>query len=172
MTIKNNLDEISKSMEELEKSGIYDVEKLSFSLMHQTKELEYFYCHLVKDGNCDHTFYRVRKRPHPHQLAYFNIGRGFPKELMDGHWCYVIKDLGTKMLVIPCTSIKKDSAQPNDQYELDIDVENGFTRSICRIQLSDLRTVDLQRIDLRKPFFNVNTPKEEIDDFIQENLFE
>ena len=159
-------------MEELEKTGIYDVEKLGYSLVHQTKELEYFYCHLVKDGNCDHTYYRIKKRPHIHQLAYFNIGRGFPKELMDGHWCYVVKDLGYKMLIIPCTSIKDHSYQPNPLYELDIDIENELTKTRCRIQLSDLRTVDLQRIDLRKPFFDVTTSKDTIDTFIKERLFD
>ena len=40
-------------------------------------------------------------------MAYFNIGRGFPKELMDGHWCYILKDLGYKALVIPSTSINQ-----------------------------------------------------------------
>ena len=38
---------------------------------------------------------------------------------MDGHWCYVLKDFGSKMLVIPCTSIKEDSPEATE-YELDI----------------------------------------------------
>ena len=126
MTIENNLLEMSKSLGNLEKSGIYDVEKFSYALLHQTKQLEYFYCQLVKDGNCNDTFYHIKKRPHVHELAYFNIGRGFPKELMDGHWCYILKDLGYKMLVIPCTSIKEDSTIANPQYEKDIDGYFGY----------------------------------------------
>ena len=172
MTIENNLLEMSKSLVELEKSGIYDVEKFSYALLHQTKQLEYFYCHLVKDGNCDETFYHINKRPHIHQLAYFNIGRGFPKELMDGHWCYVLKDLGYKMLVIPCTSIKETSTHANPQYELDIEVMAYHQKTYSRIQLSDIRSIDIQRIDLRKLFYEVLTPKEEIDEFIHKNLFE
>lgn len=113
MSIQNNLIEMSKALKKLEKSGIYDVEKYSYALLHQTSQLEYFYCHLVKDGDCNQTYYHVHKRPHIHQLAYFNIGRGFPKELMDGHWCYILKDMGYKMLVIPCTSIKEDSTPAN-----------------------------------------------------------
>lgn len=172
MNVENNLLEMSKSLDNLEKSGVYDVEKFSYALLHQIKQLEYFYCHLVKDGNCNETFYYVKKRPHVHELAYFNIGRGFPKELMDGHWCYVLKDLGYKMLVIPCTSIKDNSSYPNPQYELDIDIELLRKKSHCRIQLSDIRSIDIQRIDLRKPFCKVLTPKEKIDEFIHKNLFD
>lgn len=171
MIIEDNLQEMSKSLIELEKTGIYDVEKFSYSLLHQAKQLEYFYCHLVKDGNCDETYYYVKKRPKIHTLAYFNIGRGFPKELMDGHWCYVLKDLGYKMLVIPCTSIKEDSTNANPEYEMDIDIMMYHKKNHCRIQLSDIRSVDIQRIDLRKPFLKVLTDKNTIDKFIYENLF-
>ena len=96
MSVQENLLEISKSLENLEETGIYDVEKYSCSLKHLTNQLEYFYCHLVKEGgrDIDNTYYHLASRPMVHQLAYFNIGRGFPKELMDGHWCYVLKDLG------------------------------------------------------------------------------
>ena len=73
MSIQNNLIEMSKSLKKLEQSGIYDVEKYSYALLHQTSQLEYFYCHLVKDGDCNQTYYHVHKRPHIHQLAYFNI---------------------------------------------------------------------------------------------------
>ena len=133
MSIENNLIEMNKSLQRLEKSGIYDVEKYSYALLHQTNQLEYFYCQLVKDGECDHTFYRVHKRPHVHNLAYFNIGRGFPKELMDGHWCYVLKDLGYKMLVIPCTSIKNDSTEVNPLFEKVIKIKKDEHIAYSRI---------------------------------------
>ena len=174
MSVINNLLEISKSLENLEKTGIYDVEKYSCSLMHLTNQLEYFYCHLVQEGNgdVDSTYYRISNRPKVHQLAYFNIGRGFPKELMDGHWCYVLKDLGYKMVVIPCTSIKEDGEEVNPEYEMDINIKMGNRISMSRIQLSDIRSVDNQRIDLRKPFFDVLTDEQEIIDFVETKLFD
>lgn len=172
MSVQSNLLQMSKSLQNLEKSGIYDVEKYSCALLHQTNQLEYFYCHLVKDGHCDDTFYRVSHRPQVHQLAYFNIGRGFPKELMDGHWCYILKDLGYKMLVIPCTSIKKDSRDVNPQFEMDIEIKIHEHISVSRIQLSDIRSIDIQRLDLRKPFCEVLTSHEVIKEFVFKNLFE
>ncbi|MGN1181776.1 MAG: hypothetical protein ACI4SR_02130 [Faecalibacillus sp.] len=172
MSIKENVEEMMKSMENLEKTGIYDVEKYSYSLLHQTSQLEYFYCHLVKENHreCDETFYHVFKRPKEHQLAYYNIGRGFPKELMDGHWCYVLKDLGYKMLVIPCTSLKGTECNPEFEMDIDIKMYGKITKS--RIQLSDIRSIDVQRIDLRKPFCKVLTDKKEIMDFIIDRLFQ
>lgn len=172
MSIQSNLIEMSKFMHKLEESGIYDAEKYSCALLHQTSQLEYFYCHLVKDGDCNQTYYHVSKRPHIHDLAYFNIGRGFPKELMDGHWCYVLKDMGYKMLVVPCTSIKKDSTPPNHLFEKDIKIKTDKNITSCRIQLSDIRSIDIQRLDLRKPFYKVLTRREEIVNFIEKNLFD
>ncbi len=170
--MKGNLLEINKSLERLKKSGVYDVEKYSFALLHQTNQLEYFYCHLVKDGDCDQTFYHINRRPQVHQLAYFNIGRGFPKELMDGHWCYILKDMGYKMLVVPCTSIKEDSTPVNPLFEKDIKIKNKEHESQCRLQLSDIRSVDIQRLDLRKEFYDVLDDEEEVSEFVQKNLFE
>lgn len=170
-SVEENIKEIKKSLKSLEKTELYDVEKYSCSLLHQTKQLEYFYCHLVKDNEAesDHTFYYIMNRPKEHQLAYFNIGRGFPKELMDGHWCYILKDFGYKMVVIPCTSIK--DTECNGDFEKDIVVKMFKRITQSRLQISDIRTVDIQRIDLRKPFCKVLTRQEEIMDFIKEKLF-
>lgn len=93
MSVEYNMDEMKKSLKNLKETECYDVEKYTYSLLHQTRQLEYFYCQLVEEENPepDQTYYHVSRRPMVHQMAYFNIGRGFPKELMDGHWCYVLK---------------------------------------------------------------------------------
>lgn len=171
MTVQENLILIYKSLKNLEKTGIYDVEKYSRSLLHQTNRLEYFFCHIVNDvgRNADNTYYRIAVRPKEHQLAYFNIGRGFPKELMDGHWCYILKDMGCKMLVIPCTSIKGTLC--NLEFEMDIKIKMNNKLSMSRLQLSDLRTIDIQRLDLRKDFCKVITSKKRIKNFVKSRLF-
>lgn len=173
MDYKKNLMEISKSLEHIEKTGVYDVDKYTCSLLHLTNQLEYFYCDLVAKGNndCDHTFYYIKNKPKVGQMAYFNIGRGFPKELMDGHWCYILSDLGYKALVIPSTSIKEDSKPCNKMYEMDIEIMYYNKKMKSRIQLSDIRTVDLQRLDLRKPFVDVLTDRDSIIEFVRNNLF-
>ena len=170
MSVHDNLVEISKSLENLEETGIYDVEKYSCSLKHLTNQLEYFYCHLVKEQGRDseNTFYHLKLRPKIHQLAYFNIGRGFPKELMDGHWCYILKTVGCKSVIVPCTSIKDDNI--NSTYEFDIEVKMNNKRVRSRLQLSDIRTVDNQRLDIRKRLCTVLTDekiiKEKVKNFL------
>lgn len=171
-SIQTNLSSIEKSLYSLEKTGLYDAEKYSCSIKHLTDQLEYFYCYLVPkgDGNMDTTYYHLHHRPKEHELAYFNIGRGFPKELMDGHWCYILKDLGYKMLVIPSTSVKKNSKPCHPRFEMDIKVMMDGKSSISRIQLSDIRSIDLQRLDVRKPFCKVQTSREEIINFVKKIL--
>lgn len=170
--LEGNIEELKNYLNKLDESGLYDAEKYSRSLLHQTSQLSYFYCSLVKDGSPSDTYYHVHKRPKEHQMAYFNIGRGFPKELMDGHWCYIVKDLGYKMLIIPCTSIKKESSPLNPHFEKDLTVidDHGLITH-SRMQLTDLRTVDIQRLDCRKPFYTVCDDREEIRNFIIEHLF-
>ena len=170
--LEGNIEELKNYLNKLDESGLYDAKKYSRSLLHQTSQLSYFYCSLVKDGSPSDTYYHVHKRPKEHQMAYFNIGRGFPKELMDGHWCYVLKDLGYKMIIIPCTSLKGDEDECNPDFEKDIDVKMYRRKTHSRLQLSDIRSVDVQRIDLRKRFCRVITRREEILDFIKEKIFD
>ncbi|MCD7839105.1 MAG: hypothetical protein LUG46_00605 [Erysipelotrichaceae bacterium] len=165
MSIEENLKQMNESLVNLDQSGYYDALKYSYSLLYQTSQLEYFYCHLVKDRDNDHTYYRVWKRPNEHDIAYFNIGRGYPKELMDGHWFYVVKDMRSKMLIIPCTKMKKNI----NQYEMIIQIKNQDKSLYC-LQLGDMKSIDIQRMDLRKPFYKVITPRQEIISFIKENL--
>ncbi len=169
MSIENNLKQIHYSLEKLAQSGNYDVEKYSYSLMHQTSQLEYFYCHLVKNGDSNHTYYHISKKPKAHQLAYFNIGRGFPKEMMDGHWCYIVKNMGYKLLAIPCTSLKDDKVS---KYEKIIEIKMNNQNTFCMLHLSDMRTLDIQRIDLRKPICQVITPRKDIISFIKQTLLQ
>lgn len=158
------------SLERMKKKGNYDVEKYLQSLLHEVGELEYFYCDLVKDGDGQTYYYPIFKKPKEHTLVYINIGRGFPKELHDGHFSYVLKDMGHKAVIIPCTSIKEDSQKMNPKFELDIDIIKDHIQTKARMQLSDIRSVDLQRIDTRKEVIEVLTDKNIIQEFIQKNL--
>lgn len=172
MSTQTNLIQFKKYLLSLEQSGCYDVEKYTHSLMFQTSQLAFFFCQLVKDHNVDHTFYHVHHKPKIHTLAYFNIGRGYPKELQDGHWCYVLKDFGYKMLIVPCTSIKENSSAINENFEMEIETMYHHEKMHCRMQLSDMRMVDLQRLDERKPIYEVCTNKEDIKSFIKEKIFD
>ena len=45
--LEGNIEEMKKYLKKLDASGLYDVEKYSRSLLHQTSQLSYFYVVLV-----------------------------------------------------------------------------------------------------------------------------
>ena len=61
MSVEYNMDEMKKSLKNLKETECYDVEKYTYSLLHQTRQLEYFYCQLVEEENPepDQTYYHV-----------------------------------------------------------------------------------------------------------------
>lgn len=165
----NAIRELTRELEELSLADNYNLDTYITSLIHQTSQLNYFYNNLANGKDIDSTFYRIPKRPKVHQLAYFNIGRGFPKELMDGHWCYVLKDYGYKMLVIPCTSKRKDDY--NDQFNIVIDVLKNGIKTQSVLSVTDIRCVDVQRLDIRKEFITVLENEEYLKFRIQKEIF-
>ena len=110
-------------------------------------ELAYFYNKLVKKGqNPSEVIYNLppSERPKEGQIAYINLRRGYPKETFDDHWCYILKDYGTKYLIIPTTSIKADSGECNSLYEMDIIDKTPAGKS--RLQFTDIRSIDIMRV--------------------------
>lgn len=109
-------------------------------------ELSYFHNSIVKDGDDPSSIpYKIKSslRPKEGQLAYFNLRRGYPKEIYDDHWCYVLKDFGIKYIVIPSTSIKVNSICHPD-YEMDI--ETDLLENNSRLNFTDIRAIDTMRI--------------------------
>lgn len=143
----------------------YDSEQFSLQLLMMVRELNYFYSRLVpQQGNdVSRTFYNIKprsKRPGEGQVAYFNLRRGYPKELYDGHWCYVLKDFKTKYLIVPLTSVKKDD--PIKEYEIEVKIDRFINNLSSRLQLTDMRFIDAQRINEKNNVYNVASDKEEI----------
>jgi hypothetical protein len=166
MNIENKMLQISSSLQDLK--NYTDVEGFVTDLEYHIGQLSYFYDHLTpkQTGDPSTTFYRPKKIPTVHQLAYFNLTRGFPKELYGGHWCYIFKHFKSKFVIIPTTSVKEDSLMPDPEFQLDIEVKDFKNGMQTRLQLSDMRTVDIQRLYCSKGFYEVETPRA----YILENI--
>lgn len=148
MTISKNVAEMEAILTKMKN---YDAEQFSRQILDQVKELDFFYSNLVarNKGNASKTFYKVspaNKRPSEGQVAYFNLRRGYPKEVYDGHYCYVLKDFKYKYLIVPLTSVK-DKSSPYPNFEFDIKIKNFTNDKVSRMQISDMRTIDIQRIN-------------------------
>lgn len=92
-------------------------------------------------------------------MVYVNLEINYPQEMWYGHWCYVLKDAGSKFLIIPSTS---HYMKGDDGYHMVIDtvINNAIGKS--RLSFTDMRFIDKQRIDDRKSIGKVLTPKREI----------
>lgn len=128
-------------------------------------ELSYFHNKIVKDGqDPSNVIYNLppSQRPKEGQIAYINLRRGYPKETRDDHWCYILKDYGTKYLIIPTTSIKEDSGECNPLYEMDIVDKTPSGKS--RLQFTDMRSIDIMRVcrSVNPNYYDVITDREEI----------
>ena len=166
INVHRTLWKIANDLESMNINKNYDVEIFINHLEFQVKQLKFFYDTLVpkQGGNPSKTYYSLKTIPKEHQIIYVNLTRGFPKELYDPHYCYVLKNCGTKLIVIPTTSIKPDSKECKQGFELDIIVKDGEN---CRLNLDDIRTIDFMRIDERKIYQNVETDRQTIVGFVQ-----
>lgn len=162
--------ELANQAQDLAQTGNYDVDMLISAWKHQLTASNFFYGKLVnKEPNQDanKTYYSLKTEPKEHQLVYTQIGRGYSKELFDPHWCYVLKHCGTKLIVIPITSIKTDSSTLVVPYEYDIEEEGGIK---ARMHLDDMRCIDKMRIIEKKGYISVLTEREDIESAV-ENFF-
>ena len=133
--------------------------------------LNYFYKDLIDkqgSGDANKTYYNLRPTPSEHQLIYVSLCRGFPKELYDGHWCYLLKNCGTKFLVIPVTSIKETSSSEEQSYYFDITEEDN---SVVRLRFDEMRTIDKMRVITKdKPYRNIKTGRTDIEQKLMDYL--
>jgi len=166
-------DDMNEATEVLKRINNFDKEEFANQLKYWLKELEFFYNRIVPNqtGNPSTSFYQITPslRPKEHQVAFFNLRRGYPKEIYDGHYCYIIKDFGLKYLIIPTTSVK-DNSIANSNFEYDIQIKDFKNNLISRLQISDIRTIDVQRFNEKRIIYEVITEKDIIVKEIQRIL--
>lgn len=155
--------QLSVQLESLKDIQGFDLEGFCKDLQYIIDQNKFFYKNVVpkQTGNPSTSFYVPKNAPAEHQVGYFNLTRGFPKELHGGHWCYIIKKFKTKYLIVPLTSVK-DRSCPNPMFEKDIHIIGFENNGVSRMQFSDIRTIDSQRLYVNKGCYNVYEEREEI----------
>lgn len=156
------IDLLVKNIKKMENIELYDLINLIKSYNYQLLSLQYFYEN-INNKNILSKQQKIKK----HTLMYVNLGRGFPKEFMDGHWCYIVKIMGSsKALIIPASSIKE-----NDKlgfFQTIIKSYNPKTHKMIfsKLKFSDIRTIDIHRIYYSKGMYYVQTPRKNILDHL------
>ena len=156
----NNLGVLAQKLED---TGMYDVGMLISGLKHLLTENNFFYGPLVDQAPVNdpsRVFFDLKVNPAVHQLVYVHLGGGYAKEMRGPHWCYVVKNNGQKLTIIPLTSIKEDSGPAKEPFELDIDEGNGKKG---RMHFDDMRSIDKMRVIEKKGYHSVCTPRADIE---------
>ena len=130
-------------------------ENVKRSLEQQWKDWEYYWKTKEEVG---HDFV-VRPRELTDNLegcmVYVQLQAGYPHEVGFGHWCYVVRDLNSKLFVIPSTHCS--DKEPN-QFDYDIvSIDENNQPIMSRLKLTDAKWVDSQRLDARREVLKVLT---------------
>ena len=174
LTNIKNMPYDDKTRKNYDKKGfIYDIE-------YTLGQLEYFFDTIVpsQGGTPNSSYYYLKKLdPKEHQIAYVNLTRGFPKELFGGHYCYIFKKFKDKYVVIPTTSVDDPEADKIQNFEIEIDIKNFHNDKITRLNVSNIRAIDIQSIyqpspvfESEKGIFDVLTDRDKINKKIVEIL--
>ena len=163
----NNLGVLAQKLED---TGRYDGGMLISGLKHLLAENNFFYGPLVDQALVDdpsRVFFDLKVNPTVHQLVYVHLGGGYAKEMRGPHWCYVVKNNGQKLTVIPLTSIKEDSGPAKEPFEMDIDEGNGKKGLM---HFDEMRSIDKMRVIEKKGYREVFTPREKIESGLKHYL--
>jgi hypothetical protein len=160
--------EYIKIYNKLNKLKNYDKVGFVDNLRQWIGDLYFFYNRIAINANnldeAQKCKYDLPKNQMPQigQIAYFNIGRGYPKELYDGHWCLVIMNLNNNMVIIPTTSIKSDGRKIDNNIEMEISIKDFEEEGNSRLRINQIRSIDLMRIHKEKKIYSLNTDFTEI----------
>ncbi|MFQ9766268.1 MAG: hypothetical protein ACLRYM_06125 [Thomasclavelia ramosa] len=159
--LDKDMEYLVENIKKLKKIEMYNIDNLIKSYNHQLASLIFFY----NIANKNHNKYFILKHRNieVHTLMYVNLGRGFPKEFMDGHWCYIVKKLGdSKVLIIPTASLKGNDKEGYLQRIIKSYNPKNKKIIFSKLKYSDIRAVDIQRLYFSKGVCYVKTPRKEI----------
>lgn len=144
------LKKLNYEIEKLNQSRMFNTNNYLESLIHQTGQLRFFYKDLCEKEQIEpeQMLYHLPMKIYEGDIVYVNLETGFPKELRDGHWCYILKKTKAKAFIIPLTSLKDD--KPSDKWEMDLPVIYKEIKTKSRFNFGEMRWIDLQRVYYKK----------------------
>lgn len=98
-----------------------------------------------------------RNMPKEGQVAYFYIETSYPKEIYNSHWCLVLKDLGSLLVVIPLTSIKQDSNPVDKEREMIVKIKDFEEEGCSKLKINQIFSAGLMRLDQSRIIYDLQT---------------
>lgn len=171
------IDRLNKSVTKLSKIRHLDLTSFSYNFERMVNNIYFFNNSLC--ANCQNKSdvsnvqYKLplKERPKEGQVAFFYIENSYPKEIFNSHWCLILKDFGSLMLVVPMTSVKSDSSEIYESTEIDVKIKDFENDGISRLHVDQIFSADIMRIDKSKPIYDLDNDFEVVKNKIFERIF-
>lgn len=157
------LNRLHASVNRIGKLKNFDLESFYYNFNRLVRTLEFYHNSMGKDATTPKELsaiqYDVPKKnmPKEGQIAYFYIETSYPKEIYNSHWCLVLKDLGSLLVVIPLTSIKKDSNPVDKEREMIIKIKDFEEEGCSKLKINQIFSAGLTRLDQTKKIYDLQT---------------
>lgn len=171
------IERLNKSVTKLLKIKHFDLTSFSYNFERMVNNIYFFNNSLCancqNESDVSNVQYKlsVKERPKEGQVAFFYIENSYPKEIFNSHWCLVLKDFGSLMLVVPMTSVKSDSSEVYEPTEIDVKIKDFENDGISRLHVDQIFSADIMRIDKSKPIYDLDDDFEVIKNKIFERIF-
>ena len=171
------IERLNKSVTKLLKIRHLDLTSFSYNFERMVNNIYFFNNSLCancqNESDVSNVQYNlpVKERPREGQVAFFYIENSYPKEIFNSHWCLVLKDFGSLMLVVPMTSVKSNSSEVYEPTEIDIKIKDFENDGTSRLHVDQIFSADIMRIDKSKPIYDLDDDFEVVKNKIFEKIF-
>ena len=171
------IERLNKSVTKLLKIRHLDLTSFSYNFERMVNNIYFFNNSLCancqNESDVSNVQYNLpaKERPKEGQVAFFYIENSYPKEIFNSHWCLILKDFGSLMLVVPMTSVKSNSSEVYEPTEIDIKIKDFENDGTSRLHVDQIFSADIMRIDKSKPIYDLDDDFEVIKNKIFEKIF-
>lgn len=171
------IERLNKSVTKLLKIRHFDLTSFSYNFERMVNNIYFFNNSLCancqNESDVSNVQYNLpaKERPKKGQVAFFYIENSYPKEIFNSHWCLVLKDFGSLMLVVPMTSVKSNSSEVYEPTEIDIKIKDFENDGTSRLHVDQIFSADIMRIDKSKPIYDLDDDFEVVKNKIFEKIF-
>ena len=171
------IERLNKSVTKLLKIRHLDLASFSYNFERMVNNIYFFNNSLCancqNESDVSNVQYKLplKERPKEGQVAFFYIENSYPKEIFNSHWCLILKDFGSLMLVVPMTSVKSDSSEIYESTEIDVKIKDFENDGISRLHVDQIFSADIMRIDKSKPIYDLDNDFEVVKNKIFERIF-
>lgn len=167
---------LHKIVDRIGKLKNFDVISFYFNLNRMTYNLERYHNSIGKKAKNTKELSAIQvdvpknNLPKEGQIAFFYIENSYPKEIYNSHWCLVLKDLGSILIVIPLTSIKTDSNPVDKQREMIVKIKDFEVDGCSKLKINQIFSAGLLRLDNSKKIYDLQTDIEYVKNNVKKIL--